>query len=200
MFLESQIASVRRFAPSAEIVTGLCPIYHPVHLPTVGTDAPAFVIGPGVAMIAPLTCEDFSYNHDGCFAPLVCGWSSGQPVKPQSLTRSAWNQCDNQSVFRIGESFAAIDKTAAFDQTAVESFTAAIESPAETQPGLGDMIASGLSFIGITKERAQRVANAVGIKDCGCSQRQALMNSWGAKYLGMSPGVSPQKNPRPPGE
>lgn len=54
-------------------------------------------------------------------------------------------------------------------------------------PGLGDMIEMGLSSIGITKERVQRVANAVGIKDCGCGKRQAAANKLGT-YLGMPPG------------
>lgn len=55
------------------------------------------------------------------------------------------------------------------------------------RPGLGDMIASGLSAIGITKARAQAVANAVGIKDCGCGKRQAAANRLGT-YLGLPPG------------
>jgi len=46
-------------------------------------------------------------------------------------------------------------------------------------PGLGDMVASGLAKVGITKERAQAVANAVGVKDCGCAGRQAALNRAG---------------------
>lgn len=57
-------------------------------------------------------------------------------------------------------------------------------------PGLGDMIASGLSAVGITKARAQAVARAVGLNDCGCSQRQQLANQIGAKYLGLPAGFS----------
>lgn len=53
------------------------------------------------------------------------------------------------------------------------------------RPGLGDMVAAGLDAIGITKERVQAVASVVGIKDCGCQQRQQKMNSWGAKHLGI---------------
>lgn len=56
-----------------------------------------------------------------------------------------------------------------------------------SRPGLGDMIASGLSAVGITKARAQAVANAVGIKDCGCGKRQAAANRLGT-YLGLPPG------------
>jgi hypothetical protein len=48
--------------------------------------------------------------------------------------------------------------------------------------GLGDMVAAGLSAVGITKERAQWVANAVGIKDCGCAKRQAALTKLGRKF------------------
>lgn len=61
------------------------------------------------------------------------------------------------------------------------------EGPAP-KPGLGDMIASGLERVGITKERVQAVASRVGIKDCGCGGRQALANKLGNKYLGLPPG------------
>lgn len=44
-------------------------------------------------------------------------------------------------------------------------------------PGLGDMVAAGLSAIGITKER---VSKAVG-GDCGCSKRQEKLNELGRK-------------------
>jgi hypothetical protein len=47
------------------------------------------------------------------------------------------------------------------------------------RPGLGDMIASGLDAVGITKARVQAVADAVGIEDCGCEQRQQLANRLG---------------------
>lgn len=56
------------------------------------------------------------------------------------------------------------------------------------RPGLGDMVADGLAAVGITKARAQAVASVVGIKDCGCAKRQAAMNSWANKHLGMPPG------------
>ena len=45
------------------------------------------------------------------------------------------------------------------------------------RPGLGDMVAAGLSAIGITKERVSR---AVG-GDCGCSKRQEALNELGRK-------------------
>jgi hypothetical protein len=43
------------------------------------------------------------------------------------------------------------------------------------RPGLGDMVAAGLSAIGITKER---VSAAIG-KPCGCAKRQAALNALG---------------------
>jgi hypothetical protein len=49
------------------------------------------------------------------------------------------------------------------------------------------MVAAGLSAVGITKERAQAVASAVGVKDCGCRKRQAALNRLGEK-LGLPPG------------
>jgi hypothetical protein len=49
------------------------------------------------------------------------------------------------------------------------------------KPGLGDMVAAGLSAVGITKERAQAVATAVGVKDCGCKKRQERLNELGRR-------------------
>lgn len=63
-----------------------------------------------------------------------------------------------------------------------EDFAATIGPPVEpisesAEPqGLGDMVAAGLNAIGITKERAQAVASAFGIKDCGCAGRQEALN------------------------
>lgn len=54
--------------------------------------------------------------------------------------------------------------------------------------GLGDIVAAGLDAAGITKERVQRVASAVGIKDCGCAHRQAVLNQLGAR-MGLPPGL-----------
>ena len=43
--------------------------------------------------------------------------------------------------------------------------------------GLGDMMATGLSAIGITKERVSALAGG----DCGCSKRQQQLNELGRK-------------------
>lgn len=52
------------------------------------------------------------------------------------------------------------------------------------RPGLGDVVASGLAAVGITKERVSKVTG----KPCGCGKRQAALNELGAKYLGLPPG------------
>lgn len=45
------------------------------------------------------------------------------------------------------------------------------------RPGLGDIVASGLSAIGITKERVSDLAGG----DCGCQKRQEALNRLGRK-------------------
>ena len=61
-------------------------------------------------------------------------------------------------------------------------------------PGLGDMVAAGLSAVGITKERVEAVVGG----PCGCSERQAWMNDAGAQWLGMSPGSTAPPEIDPP--
>ena len=63
--------------------------------------------------------------------------------------------------------------------------TASSHVPPPPARGLGDLVAAGLSAVGVTKERVRAVANAVGIEDCGCAERQRAMNSWGARHLGI---------------
>ena len=45
------------------------------------------------------------------------------------------------------------------------------------RPGLGDMVAAGLSAVGITKERVSALAGG----DCGCQKRQEALNALGRK-------------------
>jgi hypothetical protein len=45
------------------------------------------------------------------------------------------------------------------------------------KPGLGDMVAAGLSAIGITKERVSAVVGG----DCGCAKRQEALNALGRR-------------------
>lgn len=61
--------------------------------------------------------------------------------------------------------------------------------------GLGDMVADGLASVGITKERVQAVASAVGIEDCGCEERQAILNRIGSEFLGMPEGRDVETTP-----
>ena len=49
--------------------------------------------------------------------------------------------------------------------------------PRKPKPGLGDMVAVGLSAVGITKER---VSKALG-RPCGCAKRQAKLNDLGRR-------------------
>jgi hypothetical protein len=63
----------------------------------------------------------------------------------------------------------------------------------KAKAGLGDMVAAGLSSIGITKER---VSEAIG-RPCGCGERQATLNSLGAKYLGLPEGSTAQNTDSP---
>jgi hypothetical protein len=67
------------------------------------------------------------------------------------------------------------------DQAAPHRGKCACEEP---RLGLGDLVEAGLTAVGITKERVQRVANAVGIKDCGCGKRKAALNRLSDRLLG----------------
>lgn len=56
------------------------------------------------------------------------------------------------------------------------------DAASEPKPtGLGDMIAAGLSAVGITKDRVAAITG----KPCRCGERQAALNEWGAKTLGI---------------
>ena len=53
--------------------------------------------------------------------------------------------------------------------------------------GLGDLTASALAAVGITKERVEAVVGG----PCGCPERQAWLNAAGEKWLGLPPGTTP---------
>lgn len=55
------------------------------------------------------------------------------------------------------------------------------EHPAYPRPGLGDLVASGLAAVGITKRRVSVVAKAFGVRGCGCSKRQRALNALGRR-------------------
>ena len=71
------------------------------------------------------------------------------------------------------------------DELVVDEAHAAYPRP---RPGLGDYVAAGLSAVGITPER---VSAALG-RPCGCKARQAALNDWGAKTLGIGTVDSPR--------
>ena len=50
-------------------------------------------------------------------------------------------------------------------------------SATPAKPGLGDMVAAGLSAIGVTKQRVSKLAGG----DCGCAKRQQALNDLGRK-------------------
>jgi hypothetical protein len=66
----------------------------------------------------------------------------------------------------------------------------------QKRPGLGDIVAAGLSAIGVTKER---VAAVVG-GPCACPERQAALNAAGAKWLGLPPGSTAPPEIDPPAQ
>lgn len=48
-------------------------------------------------------------------------------------------------------------------------------------PGLGDLAAAGLSAIGVTTSRADRLSRAIVGSPCGCEGRRQLMNRIGQR-------------------
>ena len=64
----------------------------------------------------------------------------------------------------------------------------------EDKKGLGDIVAHAFATVGITKDRAQAVTKVVGLGDCGCEQRQQLLNEWGrAIGIGGPPPAAPTR-------
>lgn len=61
---------------------------------------------------------------------------------------------------------------------------------------LGDLVAAAFASVGITKDRAQAVATAVGITDCGCAKRQETLNQIGREWLCI--GSTPGEESEPP--
>jgi hypothetical protein len=49
------------------------------------------------------------------------------------------------------------------------------------RPGLGDIVAAGLSAVGITPERVSAVIGG----PCGCEERKEALNDWGRDHLGI---------------
>lgn len=80
---------------------------------------------------------------------------------PLKLTTQEWQS-------RSSEAFRVIRKEADY----------VIVVPAQRR-GLGDMVAAGLSAVGVTPER---VSAALGVKDCGCKKRQQQLNAIGRRF------------------
>lgn len=59
-----------------------------------------------------------------------------------------------------------------------DTWTIDTQHPAYPKAGLGDRVAAALDTFGITKDR---VAAAIGVKDCGCQQRQQWLNEFGTR-------------------
>jgi hypothetical protein len=56
------------------------------------------------------------------------------------------------------------------------------------RPGIGDRVAAALSAVGVTQARAQAVAQAFGLADCGCGGRRQMLNRAGwAMGIGTPP-------------
>lgn len=60
----------------------------------------------------------------------------------------------------------------------LDGVLAAPEFETTASPGLGDILAGGLTKLGLTKER---VSNVLG-RDCGCAKRQEQLNELGKKF------------------
>jgi hypothetical protein len=59
--------------------------------------------------------------------------------------------------------------------------------------GLGDLVAAAFASVGITKDRAQAVAELAGFEDCGCAKRQQRLNELGRMVgIGGPPPAAPE--------
>lgn len=87
----------------------------------------------------------------------------------------------------LGRHFLHLDKMyrpavaeAAAKNHLLELLRARFADATPAAPGLGDIVASGLSMIGITEERVSRVLG----RPCGCQQRKQALNKFG-RQLGI---------------
>lgn len=68
--------------------------------------------------------------------------------------------------------------------------------PQSSPNGLGDLVAAAFASVGITKDRAQAVAELAGFEDCGCAKRQERLNAIGYRVgIGAPP---PPADSQPP--
>jgi hypothetical protein len=85
----------------------------------------------------------------------------------------------------LGRHFLHIDKAyrpelpeAAAKNALLELLRQRFAGAPPASPGLGDMVAAGLSAVGIT---SKRVSAVLGVKDCGCKKRQEQLNALGRR-------------------
>ena len=100
-------------------------------------------------------------------------------------------ECGREQAFRFlnaGDVIVEIKRTDTHCVYSVIEGDHSIDEP--PSPGLGDMVKSGLSAIGITEERVSKVIG----RPCGCGERAEMLNAVGAKYLGLSPGSTAPEN------
>jgi hypothetical protein len=81
--------------------------------------------------------------------------------------------------YTLDEVAACIVKQDGDTVTVDETHPAYPSKPRRVSFGLGDIVAAGLSSVGITPER---VSKALGVKDCGCRQRAEALNRLGRKF------------------
>lgn len=122
--------------------------------------------------------------------PFVGEWRA--VVQDRAIVRGGLPECAEQSDFRmIGSGLMHyVNGSGRMRQERNDCFSCCLEqfgiewqgpavAHASPRSGLGDYVAAGLSAIGITPER---VSAALGVKDCGCKQRQARLNELGRKF------------------
>lgn len=84
-------------------------------------------------------------------------------------------QSGNKSAMRCVVCGRTVSRTSGI---VVANCRASNKTPAvNSSPGLGDMVAAGLSAVGITKERVSALVGG----DCGCQARQEALNRLGHK-------------------
>jgi hypothetical protein len=92
----------------------------------------------------------------------------------KTVKKSEFERAMRQRGYALAELTSCIvsetDEEVTFDETH--------PSYPKARRGLGDVVAAGLSAVGITPDR---VSAALGVKDCGCKQRQQKLNELGRR-------------------
>ena len=104
----------------------------------------------------------------------------------------AWNEVEPCLVEDLGNGWYEVDVDhASYPRTPRPGY-----EPPKNCRGLGDMVSSSLSAIGITKQRVEAVVGG----PCGCGERAAWLNEAGAKWLGLPPGSTAPPEIDPPAQ